>query len=283
MIALITGAGGQVGRALIDTAPAGVQAVGLVSSDLDITDAAAVGDAINRHAPTVIINAAAYTAVDRAESEAERAHAVNGAGPGIISDAARAAGVKLVHISTDFVFDGSSSRPWRTTDACAPLSVYGQSKLAGERQVGDDALIVRTAWVYADEGANFVATMLRLMRERPEVRVVDDQIGTPTHALSLASAIWALADRDVRGIYHYTDSGVASWYDFAVAIQEEAIVAGLLATAVPIMPIATADYPTPAARPAYSVLDKRETWAALGAPAPHWRVNLRAMLQRKAA
>ncbi len=155
---------------------------------------------------------------------------------------------------------------------------YGRTKLEGEFAAGSDALIVRTAWVYAPTGNNFVLTMLRLMGERPEVRVVADQIGTPTYAPGLASALWTLASKGMTGIYHYTDAGVASWYDFAVAIQEEALALALLDRVVPIIPIATADFPTPAKRPSYSVLDSSATYEALGGPAPHWRVNLRRML-----
>jgi dTDP-4-dehydrorhamnose reductase len=180
------------------------------------------------------------------------------------------------------VFDGNSSRPYRPNDQVGPISVYGRSKLQGEDAVAaadPDALIVRTAWVYAAQGTNFVNTMLRLMRERDRLGIVADQIGTPTYAASLARALWTLAQAGATGIHHYTDAGVASWYDFAVAIEEEARDLGLLAQAVQVEPIATADYPTPARRPAYSVLDKSATWAALGGPAPHWRNNLRFMLR----
>ena len=158
------------------------------------------------------------------------------------------------------------------------MCIRDRSKLAGEQAAGDDALIVRTAWVYAPDGGNFVRTMLRLMGERPEVRVVADQIGTPTYAPALADAIWRLIAADARGMHHYTDSGAASWYDFAVAIQEEALAAGLLSQQATILPIATSDYPTPARRPSYSVLDKSATFAAIGGPAPHWRSNLRSMI-----
>jgi len=155
-----------------------------------------------------------------------------------------------------------------------PLGVYGRTKLEGEKLAGDAALIVRTAWVYAPTGGNFVRTMLRAARG-PRRR---DQIGTPTYARGLAAALWTLAGKGVTGIHHYTDAGAASWYDFAVAIQEEALAAGLLAHAVPVIPIATADFPTPAKRPSYSVLDKASTFAALGGPTPHWRTQLRTML-----
>ena len=278
MKVLITGCNGQLGRSLQATAPAGTELLCLGSAELDISQADAVEQAIARHVPKVVINAAAYTAVDRAEQEEERAFAINGAGTGFLADAARRHGARFVHVSTDFVFDGTSGTPYRPDAPTQPMSVYGRSKLAGEQAAGDDALIVRTAWVYAPDGGNFVRTMLRLMGERPEVRVVADQIGTPTYAPALADAIWRLIAADARGMHHYTDSGAASWYDFAVAIQEEALAAGLLSQQATILPIATSDYPTPARRPSYSVLDKSATFAAIGGPAPHWRSNLRSMI-----
>lgn len=284
MRALILGAGGQLGRALAAAAPTGAEVTALDRAALDITDAAAVAAAIAREAPEVVLNAAAYTAVDRAEQEEAAAFAVNAAAAGILAGAAREAGARLVHVSTDFVFDGRGATPYPPDAAPAPLGAYGRAKLAGEALVrsgaGEAGLIVRTAWVHGPTGGNFVRTMLRLMREREEVRVVADQIGAPTYAPALAAALWALAGQARAGIWHYTDAGVASWYDFAVAIQEEALARGLLARAVPVIPIATADYPTPARRPGFSVLDCRATYAALGGPAPHWRANLRAMLAR---
>lgn len=281
MKALITGAGGQLGQALQATAPQDAQCVALDRAGLDIADRAAVEAAVHAIAPDLIVNAAAYTAVDRAESEPEAAARINAEGPGHLAAAAAGRGARLIHVSTDFVFDGSSGAPYRPDHPTAPLSVYGVTKLAGEQAVQaacPDALIVRTAWVYGPAGHNFVRTMLRLMAERDEVRVVADQIGTPTYAPALARALWALDAARARGIHHWTDSGAASWYDFAVAIQEEALAIGLLARAVPVLPIATSDYPTPARRPSCSVLDKSATVALIGAPAPHWRVHLREML-----
>jgi dTDP-4-dehydrorhamnose reductase len=189
-----------------------------------------------------------------------------------------------VYVSTDFVFDGAQGRPYAPDDVPNPLSVYGRTKLAGEevvrRTFAGAALVVRTAWVYSAVGQNFALTMLRLMRERDAVDVVSDQIGSPTWAESLARALWAAAARpEVRGTHHWTDAGVASWYDFAVAIQEEALAAGLLARPVPVRPLRTEEYPTPARRPAYSVLATSQTREALGLPAVHWRTNLRLMLQ----
>lgn len=281
MKALITGAGGQLGRALIASTPAGVDAIAVDRASLDISDGAAVAALVTTQRPQLILNAAAYTAVDRAESEVAQAMAINGEAVGHLADAARAVGARLVHVSTDFVFDGMASTPYPVNAPYAPLSVYGRSKMEGEiaARRAPDALIMRTAWVYAARGHNFVHTMLRLMRERDELKVVYDQIGTPSHAGGIARALWNLASAGVAGTLHYTDSGVASWYDFAVAIQEEALAIGLLDRAVPVHPIPSSAFPTPARRPSFSVLDKEATWAALGWRAPHWRVNLRSMLK----
>jgi len=275
---LITGANGQVGRALQATAPAGAELVSTDVDQLDICNPDAVARFVAELRPALIVNSAAYTAVDRAEGDADLAHRINADAVGHLADAADSNGARLVHISTDFVFDGTKGSPYLPEDAPNPLSVYGATKLAGERAAGPAALILRTSWVYAAVGGNFVHTMLRLMRELDEVRVVADQVGSPTFATGIAEAIWALAAQGAKGVYHYTDSGVASWYDFAVAIQDEALALGLLDRQAKVTPIATSDYPTPATRPSYSVLDKRATVAALGGAAPHWRVNLRRML-----
>jgi dTDP-4-dehydrorhamnose reductase len=276
---LILGGKGQLGRGLAATAPADAAIVSHDIDTLDITNRAAVDAVVAEVQPALLLNAAAYTAVDKSESDEDAAYAVNATAVGILADAARAAGARFVHVSTDFVFDGTSGSPYRPDAPTNPLGAYGRTKLAGEKLAGPDALIVRTAWVYAPTGGNFVRTMLRLMGERPEVRVVADQIGTPTYAPGLAQTLWTLAGQGLTGIHHYTDSGAASWYDFAVAIQEEALAAGLLDKAVPVIPITTSDFPTSAVRPSYSVLDKQSTFAALGSPAPHWRTNLRTMIE----
>lgn len=278
MKALIVGAKGQLGRGLQATAPGDATLVCVDVDELDITDAAAVAAFVAQEQPDLILNAAAYTAVDKAESEEDVAMAINGTATGTLAQAARSVGARLVHVSTDFVFDGRSGIPYAPDAPTGPLSAYGRTKLAGEQLAGADALIVRTAWVYAPTGGNFVRTMLRLMGERPEVRVVADQIGTPTYAPGLAGALWTMAANGVAGIHHYTDSGAASWYDFAVAIQEEGLAAGLLTQQAKIVPIPTSAYPTPAVRPHYSVLDKASTFEALGGPTPHWRDNLRIMM-----
>ena len=278
MKVLIVGGKGQLGRGLAATAPAGTEIVSHDIDTLDITDAAAIARVMDEVEPELLLNAAAYTAVDKAESDEETALAVNGTAVGLLADAARGARAKFIHVSTDFVFDGTSGVPYLPDAPTNPLGAYGRTKLAGEQAAGEDALIVRTAWVYAPTGGNFVRTMLRLMAAHPQVRVVADQIGTPTWAPGLAAALWQLATQGASGVYHYTDAGAASWYDFAVAIQEEALAAGLLEAAVPVIPINTADYPTPAKRPHYSVLDKTSMFALLGGPTPHWRSNLRLMI-----
>ncbi|HEV2703972.1 MAG TPA: dTDP-4-dehydrorhamnose reductase [Steroidobacteraceae bacterium] len=284
MKVLITGAQGQVGRCLLASAPQDVTTVGLTRAQLDVGNADAVNQAVELHRPNLIINAAAYTAVDRAETEVDAARRVNAQGPRHLARAAGKHGARLLHISTDFVFDGRAGVPYAPDAPTAPLGVYGQTKLEGEQAVREllpqASVVLRTAWVYAPHGANFLRTMLRVMAEKRQVRVVADQIGTPTAADSLAAVLWGLAQRpEVTGVHHFTDAGVASWYDFAMAIFEEATLMGLLPPGVRVTPIATTDYPTPARRPAYSVLDKRTLLAALPLEHQHWRVSLRRVLQ----
>ncbi|MFT3904942.1 MAG: dTDP-4-dehydrorhamnose reductase [Steroidobacteraceae bacterium] len=282
MKVLVTGAGGQLGRELLRRAPATASVRGVERSELDIADAAAVNELIGEFAPDVVINCAAYTAVDRAEHERADAWRVNAEGPRILAAALVRTPARLIHVSTDYVFDGRSARAYQPGDATAPLGEYGRSKLEGERLalglLGEQALVVRTAWVYGAHGRNFLHTMLRLMRERGSVRVVADQIGTPTATPALAEVLWAAARRGTHGVHHWTDAGVASWYDFAVAIAEEATPLGLLSDRVEITPIQTEDYPTPAARPAFSLLDKRSAIAAFGLQPQHWRQRLREVL-----
>jgi dTDP-4-dehydrorhamnose reductase len=280
---LITGAAGQVGRALLDAVPDNFEAIACTHADLDIGASEAVRDCVGRQRPAVVINAAAYTAVDKAESEPAAAQRINAEGPGHLAAAARECGARLLHISTDFVFDGETSVPYRPDSATRPLSVYGRTKRDGERAVlaalPEHSTIVRTAWVYAATGANFLRTMLRIMRANGAVRVVADQVGTPTAARSLGETLWRIAaNPDIRGIHHWTDAGVASWYDFAVAIAEEGGHLGLLPAEVAVTPITTTEYPTPARRPCYSVLDK-SSLAVHGLAPIHWRKRLRAVLR----
>jgi dTDP-4-dehydrorhamnose reductase len=280
---LILGSEGQVGWALLAAAPRNIAVTGLGRRDLDITDEAAVLSCVRKLKPEVIINAAAYTAVDRAESESNAAHRVNAEGARYIALAARDCGSRLVQISTDFVFDGSASSPYRVAHPTNPLNVYGKTKRAGEEAVLEvwarQTVVLRTAWVYASKGSNFVLTMLRNLGSKGAVRVVADQIGTPTSAASLSRTIWQIVQRpELCGIYHWTDAGVASWYDFAVAIAEEGSQLGLLPANVVVSPIGTDEYPTAARRPSYSVLDKSDLMSLGMAPA-HWRTELRGVLQ----
>ena len=276
------GGGGQVANAVVAAAPAQHEVLELTQIELDICDANAVAHALADTGADWVVNGAAYTAVDLAEDEPSLAVAVNDTATGVLAAATASTGCRLLHLSTDFVFDGKSNRAYLPTDQANPLSVYGVSKLGGERHVlnGPGAgIVLRTAWVYAAAGRNFVLTMLRLMREKDQLSVVCDQIGTPTWAGSIAAAIWGLIEAGAPGgVYHWTDLGVASWYDFAVAIQDEALARGLLSRAVPITPIPSMAYPTRARRPAFSVLDTSATRALIKAPARHWRHNLRTML-----
>jgi dTDP-4-dehydrorhamnose reductase len=283
MKVLVLGGGGQVASAVVAAAPAHHQVEVRTRTELDIAgDESAVGRAIAETRAEWIVNAAAYTAVDLAEDNQAQAVAVNDTAVGVLAAAASAAGCRLLHLSTDFVFDGQSSRAYLPADRTNPLSVYGASKLGGERHVlnaAEAGIVLRTAWVYAAKGRNFVLTMLRLMREKEQVSVVCDQIGTPTWATGIAGAIWGLIEAQAPGgVYHWTDLGVASWYDFAVAIQDEALDRGLLQRAVPVIPIPSSAYPTRARRPAFSLLDTESTRALIKVPARHWRHNLRTML-----
>jgi len=285
MRVLVTGATGQVGRALLKCAPApGVEVMSLGRGDLDFTDVSAIVRTISDLQPAVVINAAAYTAVDLAESQQGLAYAVNSVAVAALARACAERRARLVHVSTDFVFDGALGRPYLPGDVPSPLSVYGASKLDGELHIAAqehlDWRIVRTAWVYSAGGQNFMLTMLRLFQEHDVVRVVADQIGTPTSAASLAQCLWRVAlEEGEAGTLHFTDAGVASWYDFAVAIYEEARAIGVAGRCVDIVPIATAEYPTPARRPLYSVLEKRQTIERFGIHPVHWRVRLRETLQ----
>jgi dTDP-4-dehydrorhamnose reductase len=289
---LITGSSGQLGRALLESLPDGVQATGMDRKQCDLADPAQTRAVVLAHRPDILINAAAYTQVDAAESEPDSAFKVNADGPRTLAEAVAEIDGRLIQISTDFVFDGSQSRPYLPDAPTHPLNAYGASKLAGEKAVLGRpeamAVVIRTAWVYARHGNNFVRTMLRLMSTRDSVSVVSDQIGTPTWAGSIAKAVWAAASKPaISGMLHWTDAGVASWYEFAIAIQEEALVRGLLAKRIPIKPISAADYarqsPTAAARPRFSVLDLESTKHVLGIEPPHWRTNLGVMLDEFAA
>jgi dTDP-4-dehydrorhamnose reductase len=280
---LLIGANGQLGWELVRTCPDGVKLTALDFPDIDLCSQQSIHECIGRNSPDLIINAAAYTAVDKAEQEKTKAYKLNHEGVLELAMQAEKNKINLVHISTDFVFNGENFRPYKPDDLPCPESVYGESKWEGELAIGkisgDKALIIRTAWLYSSHGLNFVKTMLNLMEERESLNVIDEQIGSPTWAFGLARAIWASIEKELTGIFHWTDAGVASWYDFAMAIQEEGLSAGLLSRAIPISPISTDKYPTPAKRPMYGILDKRSMWKATGIDPVHWRVQLRSMLK----
>ncbi len=283
MQVLITGSDrGQLRWELQRTTPADVTAH-MPEPRLDITDREAVLACVADIKPDVIINAAAYTAVDNAETDAELAHNVNAKGVEHIANAALEHNAHVVHVSTDFVFGSSNAKPFPVDAPVAPVSVYGESKLAGEQALArilpKQSSVVRTAWVYSSHGNNFVKTMLRLMAERGEVGVIADQLGTPTWANSLAEALWQAARLRTVGTMHWTGAGAASWYDFAQAIMEEGVALGLLEKPANVKPLTTEQYPTPAARPSYSILELAGTWDALQMQAPHWRVELRNMMR----
>ncbi|GAB5412517.1 MAG: dTDP-4-dehydrorhamnose reductase [Congregibacter sp.] len=276
---LITGAGGQLGLALQVTAPNSVQVHALSRGDCDISDKTALESVFERLQPQVVINAAAYTAVDAAEGDIDAAFKANAEAPAMLAALCAQRGIRLLHVSTDFVFDGERSTPYPVDAPTAPLGVYGESKLAGEKavlQASERFLVMRTGWVYSHRGKNFFQTMLRLHRERDQLAVVADQVGTPTRAESLARALWSSVERpELCGVYHLSDAGVCSWYDFAVAIGEEAQAAGLITQMAAVTPISSAEYPTDARRPAYSVLDKTASWRDLELSPLHWREALR--------
>ena len=281
MSILVTGASGQLGLSIRDAARCSEKRFifsDIIDADdvvaLDVTDAGAVRQILADNDVSVIINCAAYTDVEKAESEQEKAVLVNATAAGILAEAAAEAGALLIHISTDYVFDGQSSVPYSETDIPAPVNAYGQSKLAGEKAIeasGCRYMILRTSWLYSNYGRNFYTTMLELTAAKPVIKVVSDQIGTPTLASDLADAIVAVIDEELpfeSGIYHYTNEGVCSWYDFA---KEICAAAGHLCD---VLPCSTADYPTEARRPSFSVLEKSKFKNTFGTEIPHWRESL---------
>ncbi len=302
---LLTGAAGQLGQALLSSAPPGLELIATSRSGgdgqraLDLADASACRQLVQELRPHWVLNAGAYTAVDRAETEPELAAAVNAAAPAAFAEALAGSGGRLLQVSTDFVFDGSQGTPYRPDQALAPLGVYGASKAAGEQAVLASALaedgrvqVLRTSWVYGPVGRNFCLTMLRLHAEKPEIGVVADQVGCPTSTLTLAVACWRLiavasgagvsADQAeiLPPLLHWSDAGAASWYDFAVAIGELGQELGLLQRQARVRPITTADYPTPARRPSYSLLECTASHRLLDLPPCHWRTALRQVLQQ---
>jgi dTDP-4-dehydrorhamnose reductase len=279
---LVTGAAGQLGRELVQVLGAqGLEVTGIDRRSVDFAKPECVAGGIAAHRADWVINCAAYTQVDRAETEQALAFAVNRDSARAVAEGVARGGGRLVHISTDFVFAGEQSHPYKEDDAGGPLGVYGRSKWEGEqavREVMPDAVVLRTAWVYGVHGQNFVKTILRLAGEHDELAVVDDQIGTPSWSADIARAIVSLTDVGASGIFHFTNEGVASWYDFAQEIVAQARELGVPVRARRVRPIPTTAYPTLARRPAYAVLSKEKIRAVVDYDIPHWKESLHAML-----
>jgi dTDP-4-dehydrorhamnose reductase len=276
---LIFGAAGQVGLELLGMAPSDARIIALDVGDVDVRDRDAVLRVTREVRPDAVINCAGYTNVDGAESAADDAMAVNGVAPGVMAEASAEMGARFLHISTDYVFDGRAHEPYAVGALAGAISVYGSTKLEGERRAlatAGNAVVVRTAWVHSAVGTNFVKTAVRFLGAGKAMRVVDDQIGTPTRARHLARALWCLAGNAATGLLHFTDAGVASWYDVAVAVMETLASEGRLPTGAGVEPIRSSERPSVAKRPAYSVLDKHDSWRTIGFLPPHWRVGVAA-------
>jgi dTDP-4-dehydrorhamnose reductase len=280
-VILVTGSNGQLGKELQELAhlyPA-YRFVFASREDLKLHHFGLVENYFVGLQPQYCINCAAYTAVDKAESEQDMAMLVNGEAVGNLAAVCKKFNTKLIHISTDYVFDGESEIPYQPDDSTGPISMYGISKLKGEKlcvKENPDAIIIRTAWVYSEFGNNFVKTMMRLMKERPEIKVVNDQIGAPTYAADLAKAILDIINSGkwLSGIYHYSNTGKISWYDFAIAIKE------MIGSSCVVHPIPTTDYPTPAKRPKFSLLDTSKITTTFGIQIPEWRESLQRCVKR---
>ncbi|WP_407292074.1 dTDP-4-dehydrorhamnose reductase [Stutzerimonas zhaodongensis] len=285
---LVCGAGGQVGRELVSRANGyGLEALGMTRAQLDIADAGQVASVVSRLKPGIIINAAAYTHVDNAESHCEQAYSVNRDGAATLAEAARSCSIPLLHISTDYVFSGEAQTPYREEDEVAPTGVYGASKLAGEQAIQavlDQHIIMRTSWVYGTQGHNFVKTMLRLGSQRDSLSVVADQFGCPTQAGSIADALLELARRYAKngvlawGLYHYSGRSPCTWFDFAEEIFRQAEAKEMLPKRPKVSPISTSQYPTPARRPAWSVLDCAKFENTFGINTQDWHGDLSVVL-----
>jgi dTDP-4-dehydrorhamnose reductase len=288
---LVTGREGQLARGLAETAGAGVQVVAIGRAELDLADAKSVAAAVARERPDIVVNAAAYTAVDRAETEPAVAHGVNALGAEHVAKACAARAIPIIHISTDYVFDGTKDGPYVEDDSTAPINVYGRTKLEGEQRVAkacERHLILRTAWVHSPWGTNFVKTMLRLATTRPNIGVVDDQKGSPTYAPHLAATVLAIAGRVAAdpagmrwGVYHAVGAGETTWFGFAREVFRHAVEHGL--PAAEVAAIATAAYPTLARRPANSRLNCDRLRLLLGVELPDWQVGVRDCVMRISA
>lgn len=283
MRVLVTGATGQLGSEVTaEFRRSGHEVIAPGRSELDLLLPSHVATTAMQWQADWVINCAAYTQVDKAESESEQAFIVNRDSPEQLAQAVANDGGRMLQVSTDFIFDGMQRQPYQETDQTNPLGVYGRSKLEGElavRRVLPEAVVLRTAWVYGVRGHNFVKTMLRLAMAGKPLRVVDDQVGTPTWTTDIAAAIVALVAREAAGTFHYTNAGQTSWHGFASAILEEGARAGFAVKTAAVSPIPTTDYPTPATRPAYSVLDTEKIRPLLSGSIPDWRDSLKKMLQ----
>ena len=283
----VIGSSGQLAWEIQQLQDAELAVFCLGRNDVDLSSPVKLTEQIQLLAPDAVINASAYTAVDTAESDQENAFKLNCEYVGNLASVCKILQIPFIHVSTDFVFQGDKGSPYLPDDAISPLGVYGASKAAGEKLIFElypqKSCVLRTSWVYSTHGNNFVKTMLKLMSTKPELGIISDQIGSPTYAKGLAVACVEAAKQNVTGIHHYTDNGVASWYDFAVAIQEIALSLGMLEKEIPINAITTADYPTPAKRPHYSVLDKRSFVDAFpSCELVHWRKQLENMMRELA-
>lgn len=279
---LITGANGQLGREMRKVLKDDifVNAIYTDIDELDITNVQAIDNCVVSNKVDFIVNCAAYTAVDAAESNVELCTKLNVEAPTLLAQVAHKHGARLIHISTDYVFDGANCRPYREEDTMCPTSIYGNTKADGERHIMDvapESIIIRTAWLYSPHGKNFVKTMIELGRSRDCLRVVCDQIGTPTYALDLASVIMTFINCEQwhPGVYHFSNEGAISWYDFTMAIHR---LAGI--TTCHVLPCTTEDYPTPATRPHYSILDKSKIKTTLGIEIPYWEDSLNDCINR---
>ena len=286
---MLTGKDGQLGKALVEKIPAGIEVVALGRQDLDLSNKEACHNAVLEHRPDWILNAGAYTAVDRAESEPELAMAVNAVAPEAFAQALGEVGGRLLQVSTDFVFNGTQAHPYHPDQPVDPICVYGVTKAEGERLVqkalpATHYCILRTSWVYGPLGNNFCLTMLRLHRlksaQNETLNVVADQIGCPTSTLSLACACWSAINHDTSGIHHFCDAGAASWYDFAIAIGDAGVAAGIIDQSAIVVPITSSEYPTPAKRPGYSLLDCTTTRTALELEINHWQKELSKVISK---
>ena len=284
MNVLLTGASGQVGKYLVHTCPDKVNLLALDKHALDISNRDNIKEIFNQFEPNLVINAAAYTSVENAEAEKELAYQINRNGVANIALACKTNNIRLIHYSTDYVFDGNNSSPYTIQDIPNPINVYGQSKLEGEKKAleinCDKTLIIRTSWVYSNHGDNFVKTMLKLMNENESIEIITDQTGTPTWAKSIAKITWRFVIQpELNGVFNFSDSGSTTWFEFAKEIQSIATKYNILNNATKIIPITTEDYSSNVKRPLYSVLDCNKTWELLNVKPDDWRTSLGKMLQ----